>query len=318
MKWEKKGRIISLDDFKDISWMQSHTQVPVPFKLKDGNYRIYFNSRCEGKTLPTFVEIDRKLFKIINRNEKPLLELGEPGTFDDSGVMFSSIVAVDDTIYMYYIGWNQQVSVPYQNSIGLAISEDGGRTFKKYSSGPILGRSLQNPIFVSSPYVIRTDEEWLMYYLFCTKWIDGIHAGKKEPVYDIRYAKSHDGIHWEIPDGNVCITGEDEAVAQPCVIKDKQGFRMWYSTRKTIDYRENRESSYRIGYAESKDGFSWVRKDSEAGITVSDEGWDSQMQEYAYVLPEGNKFIMFYNGNGFGQSGIGYAESVFCSSIEVE
>ncbi len=304
MKWIKQGRIITLEDIK-TDWMQSHTQIPVPHVKQDGIIRIYFSSRTEGKSRPTFVDINGQNMKIVNVNKKPLLELGRPGTFDDSGVMISSIIEHDEKIYMYYIGWNQGKTVCYQNSIGLAISEDGGISFKKYSEGPIVGRSMSDPIFVASPYVIKSQDRWILYYLSCTQWIEG--KTKMEPVYHIKYALSNDGINWETGLNNICIDGIDEAIAKPCVIKAKDKYLMWYSTRKTLDYRENRENSYKIGYAESRDGVNWIRKDSEVGIDVSDVGWDSEMIEYAYVIKQDDRYIMFYNGNGFGQSGIGYA-----------
>lgn len=304
MKWIKQGRIITLEDIK-TDWMQSHTQLPVPYIKRDGTIRIYFTCRTEGKSRPTFVDIDTQNMKIVNVNEKPLLELGRSGTFDDSGVMASSVIEHDGKVYMYYIGWNQGVTVCYQNSIGLAISEDGGTSFKKYSEGPIVGRSMSDPFFVASSCVIKSKDRWIMYYLSCTQWIKG--ASKMEPVYYIKYALSNDGINWETGLNNICIDGVDEAIASPCVIKTEEKYLMWYSTRKTLDYRNNRENSYRIGYAESQDGFNWTRKDSEVGIGVSDAGWDSEMIEYAKVIKQDDRYIMFYNGNGFGQSGIGYA-----------
>ena len=76
-----------------------------------------------------------------------------------------------------------------------------------------------------------------------------------------------------------------------------------------MDYRANKENTYRIGYAESLDGFQWIRKDEEAGIGLSESGWDSEMLAYAGVMKEKDRYIMFYNGNGFGASGIGYAVS---------
>jgi hypothetical protein len=309
MNWEKKGRILSIEDFNEIKWMQSHLQVPVIMDLENGNYRLYFNSRYEGKSLPTFVEIDKETLEIVCKNSNPLLELGKPGMFDDSGVMVSSVIKYDNKIYMYYIGWNEQVSVSYQNAIGLAISHDGGLTFRKISDGPVIGRSFYDPIFVASPYVIKVDDIWIMYYLSCTEWIKG--EDKMEPLYNIRYAKSKDGVYWDITANNVCIYNEkDEAIANPCVIKDDDCFRMWYSTRKSLDYRTNKENTYKIGYAESRDGYHWTRKDSEVGIDISETGWDSQMLAYANVIKERDRYLMVYNGNGFGQSGIGLAECV--------
>jgi hypothetical protein len=52
---------------------------------------------------------------------------------------------------------------------------------------------------------------------------------------------------------------------------------------------------------------AWQRLDHEAGITPSASGWDSTMQCYPYVIEIDGKLCMFYNGNGFGQSGIGLA-----------
>jgi hypothetical protein len=62
-----------------------------------------------------------------------------------------------------------------------------------------------------------------------------------------------------------------------------------------------------LGYAESVDGIHWIRKDEEVGITNSDNGWDSDMMEYCYLYKTDGATYLFYNGNGFGKSGLGYA-----------
>jgi hypothetical protein len=85
---------------------------------------------------------------------------------------------------------------------------------------------------------------------------------------------------------------------------------MWYSYRKSIDYRDNPLNSYKIGYAESHDGIEWKRKDELAGIDLSENDWDSKMIAYPYVISLGLKKILFYNGNGFGKTGFGYAEQI--------
>jgi len=72
-------------------------------------------------------------------------------------------------------------------------------------------------------------------------------------------------------------------------------------------YSYRGEKPYRIGYAESNDGITWIRKDDEIGIDVSQEGWDSEMIEYPFVIEHNNKQILFYNGNEYGKTGLGYA-----------
>jgi hypothetical protein len=82
---------------------------------------------------------------------------------------------------------------------------------------------------------------------------------------------------------------------------------MWYCFRGSVDYRTDRGQSYRIGYAESTDGIRWERLDDLVGIERSDEGWDSVMMEYPFVYEHRGLKHMLYNGNGFGETGIGYA-----------
>lgn len=75
---------------------------------------------------------------------------------------------------------------------------------------------------------------------------------------------------------------------------------MWYCHR-------GRDYGYRIGYAESADGREWMRRDEDAGIDVSPEGWDSEMIAYPFVFDHDGSRYMLYSGNGFGRDGMGLA-----------
>jgi hypothetical protein len=48
--------------------------------------------------------------------------------------------------------------------------------------------------------------------------------------------------------------------------------------------------------------------DAKVGIDISEKGWDSEAIAYPYVIKVREKWYMFYNGNGFGKTGFGYAE----------
>lgn len=125
--------------------------------------------------------------------------------------------------------------------------------------------------------------------------------GRARHSYHIRYADSDDGLNWRRL-GRVCIDFQAQneyAISRPSVVRDPDMYRMWYS---------HRGAGYRIGYAESDDGVVWTRKDEEAGIDVSLEGWDSEMIEYPCVFDHGARRYMLYNGNGYGATGIGLAE----------
>ncbi|MCK4500342.1 hypothetical protein KAU11_07585 [Candidatus Babeliales bacterium] len=298
MKWIKKGLIF--EPKGNFDWMHTHAAVPIADKIKGDLYKIYFATRDkENRSHIAYIKIDIKNpKKTLYISENPVLKPGVLGTFDDSGAMVSLIVNHEGEKYLYYAGWNLGVTVPFRNSIGLAISQDGGKTFNKYSKGPILDRNILEPYFVGNPSVIIDGNVWKMWYLSCVKWI--MENNKPKHYYHIKYAESKDGIDW-IRKGIVCIdfkSKDEYAISRPCVIKENSIYKMWYSYR---------GESYRIGYAESTDGLQWERKDEEAGIDVSDSGWDSEMIEYPFVFDHKGCRYMLYNGNGYGKTGIGLA-----------
>ena len=307
--WEKKGIIFSRQNLPgDFWWSQSHTQIPVADLLDNGRIRIYYSTRDgQGRSRTSYFEVlaeDPSQVEYVHDNF--ILDLGEIGAFDDCGAMPSDLVTVDGKKYLFYIGWNVRNTVRYHNSIGLAISEDGGKTFEKAFPGPILDRTHLEPHFIVTPRVLFENGQWNMWYCGCTKHhlIDGI----SEPQYQIKYASSKDGVIWERKN-QVAIPYAHpfEANARAAVVHDEEGYKMWFCHRSIKDYRTSRKEGYKIGYAESQDGIAWNRDDTRAGIALSEDGWDSQMIAYPYLLDVGGKRLLFYNGNGFGLDGIGYA-----------
>ena len=245
---------------------------------------------------------------ILKISNKPILTLGARGTFDDNGITVSSIVNVGDLKYLYFIGWNKRVSVSYALNIGLAVSEDGGNTYKKMFKGAIIDRNKYDPIFATAPCVIKDGDLFKMWYVSCLRW--DIIDGRTEPVYVIKYAVSEDGINWEIND-HICIDSsfDGEALGRPWVIKENGVYKMWFSARGSYGYRDKDGQHYMITYAESADGIHWQRKPEMCDLTLSENGWDSEMLEYCSVLKHKNKKYMLYNGNSFGKTGFGLAVS---------
>ena len=144
-----------------------------------------------------------------------------------------------------------------------------------------------------------------MWYLSCREWVE--HKGIMEPIYDIKYATSQDGINWE-PTNQTCIPLENNegGISSARIIKKENVYYMWFSVRDKFNYRDNTEHSYRIKKATSLDGIHWTRE-ANIDLDISPEGWDSEMVAYPYLIEKNNNLIMFYNGNKFGQTGIGYA-----------
>ena len=82
---------------------------------------------------------------------------------------------------------------------------------------------------------------------------------------------------------------------------------MYFCYRQASGFRTDSSRGYRIGHARSTNLVQWVRDDNQAGIDVSDDGWDSQMQCYPHVFECDERILMLYNGNEFGRYGFGLA-----------
>jgi hypothetical protein len=308
MRWEKRGLIFTVNGISE--WMNHHACVPVADRVDDEVLRIYFGPRdTQGRSFTTFIEVEAdNPANVLRVHDRPVIGLGKLGTFDDSGVMPSSIVNHNGRKYLFYIGWNRGVTVPYRNSVGLAVSDDGGLTFQRVCEGPVVDRTQAEPYFCASPYAMYDAEAktWKLWYASSTGWT--LVHGHPEPIYQVKYAESGDGVHW-VRNNIVCLPYgfEGEANARPCVIKENGRYRMWYCFRGSVDYRTSKQQSYRLGYAESPDGINWTRDDANIGIERSAAGWDSLMMEYPYVYEHKGRKYMLYNGNGFGETGFGYA-----------
>lgn len=308
MNWTKKG-LIYKPEGGEFGWLKDRAIAPVCELLSDDVLRIYFSSRdLKGRSTPIFLDTKPdEPEKIISVCGEPILRFGEIGSFDDNGILSSSIVSFDGVKYLYYVGWNPRVTVSYHLSIGLATSENGA-PFVKYSDGPILDRSPQEPFFNTAPFVMKDETNWKMWYVSCTGW--KIIDGAPEPLYNVKYATSDDGINWTRT-GKVAVETDDfaEAVGKPFVYKEDGVYKMIYSYRNSLNYRTDPKNSYRLGYAESGSGENWQRMDDKLNIVFSETGWDSIMMEYASSYEFGGRRYLVYNGNGFGESGFGYAVS---------
>lgn len=305
--WKKIGQIFSLRTHGK-PWMKSHAMLPSPL-LKRTVIRVYFTTREQsGMSRMCFVDLDRSdPTRIVHVSDRPLVEIGRPGTFDDSGTLTNFAMADGEKVLLYYHGYNRRVVVPWGNAVGLAVSEDGGETFLKAFEGPIIDRTPHEPYFAVGPWILKEGRQFRAWYSSGTGWIDAGRAAL-EPLYVIKYGESDDGIHWQ-RNNVTCIVPlhADEANTRATVIKTEDCYKMWFCFRGSQDFREGKDA-YRIGYAESDDGISWRRDDRKAGIDLgAGDAWDSLMQAYPAVLEVDGKLIMFYNGNGFGSEGFGAA-----------
>lgn len=293
----------------EYDWSRTYACGPIVDMINDKIWRIYYSTRDSfNHSRPTYIEVEAgNPTNILYEHDRPLFGLGKIGTFDDCGITLSSISNYKGKKYLYYLGWTVRNTISYHNSMGLAISEDNGKTFKKFSEGPLLSPTYKEPYCNGATYTLIDDDIFRLYYTSFVGW--EVYNNHPEPLYHIKYAESKNGIDWE---RNQIVSvdfkdGVKGGIARPSVIKENGIYKMWYTYRGASDYRTNKANSYRIGYAESTDGKVFERMDEKFEFDVAESGWDSIMQTYPHVIKFDNKYWVFYNGNTFGKSGFGYA-----------
>lgn len=305
MRWEKKGLIYC--PCGESEWKVKSAMLPTPLLIGD-RLRIFLGF-CDKENVGRIGYVDvnpNNPSEIIEISKTPVLDIGRKGCFDDNGVVPISILQKGSDVYLYYIGFQLGVQIPYYMFAGLAISKDAGITFSRYSESPILDRTGSEVYARCGVNVLFDDGKYKMWYVGSNQEGWTLSGGKLRPLYILKYTESYDGINWNQP-SVICMNykNEDEhGFGRPYVWKQGAcNYKMLYSIR-------TYSRGYYIGYAESVDGIKWIRKDELAGIEPGENSWDDTNLSYPYLFSNQENIYMFYNGNGCGQSGFGYAKLV--------
>lgn len=316
ISWEKQGLLFDPTLIADRpGWMVSFAQAPNVIIFNEF-VRVYFCCRpapeanMQFVSYCAFVDLARDdLFTVKALSAEPVLALGGVGAFDEFGTYPVSVIRDGDDVVAIYGGWSRCESVPFNIALGLARSKDGGVSFEKYGTGPVLSHSPDEPFVVTSPKIRKYGDTWYLAYTAGRRWILG-EDGRPEIIYKLRMATSKDGINWVKQNADIVESklGEDEAQACPDIFFSNGKYHLFFCYREGLDFRDNRARSYRIGYASSTDLVNWERDDSHVDLDISDSGWDSEMVAYPTVFELDGSVYMIYGGNGNGRTGFGLAK----------
>jgi predicted GH43/DUF377 family glycosyl hydrolase len=303
MIWSKQSLIWHPDGSQ--WWAKSHATCPTPLLLPNGDLRLYMQCRdANGIGRAGFIDVDATdPNNILGVSSKPCLDIGLPGTFDENGVLPTSVVSLSDgNLLMYYVGFELGKGIRYRLLTGLAISKDGGNHFTRVHQTPVLERSDAELYFRCAAFVLQDQQRFRMWYAGGGAWT--YINDKSVPCYDLRHIESADGFTWPATGQIVLpVTDKDEhGFGRPWVIKNEDGYQLFFSVRKRS------LGQYRLAYAESADGLQWMRHDEKLGIDVSPGEWDGDAIMYSSVIQSGGQTWLFYNGNNFGEGGIGFAK----------
>jgi hypothetical protein len=299
--WEKLGRVYVADG--EQPWAQSRAYLPTSLGLDERRIRVFVAFLDAGMVGRLgYVDVDAsEPTRVLEVSERPALDVGLPGAFDDSGVNPLSVFRHEGVVWLYYVGWQRATRVPYLLFTGLAYSHDDGATFRRHTRVPVLDRTDAEPTLRSGAFICTAPGGgFRAWYVTGEGWIES--QGRLRPTYAMRYAESPDGVTWPA-EGTPCLepaAPDEYGFGRPYVMDEDGRLRMWFSVR-------SHSRGYRLGYAESDDGIAWERRDEQAGIDVSADGWDSEMIHCGWIQPTAFGTYLFYNGNGYGETGFGAA-----------
>lgn len=246
-------------------------QLPTVYKNQ-----IFYSKKINGKSHIFKSKISKSL-KISN--EKCILQPGERGCFDDKGVMPSCKIEKK----LFYTGWNtDKGDVPYGHGIGIINGN------KRISKGPIIDRQLHIPYLANSPFVIKINDKYHMWFCNGTGWSDSL------PLYGIGHAISKDLVKWNI--SKKIFGEENKAYSRPYVAVINNKLYMWCAVKTKV-------KNYKIiEFCNNKVSNNW-KVQGELDLPL--ESWNDQMLCYPWLTFTKNNIYLFVNGNNYGQTGIG-------------
>ncbi|SFF18526.1 hypothetical protein [Methylobacterium sp. 13MFTsu3.1M2] len=283
--------------------LRTHAMLPTPIVLAD-RVRVYFSS-CDADLRGRIFSVDLSLdhpHPVIHFDPAPVLDLGAAGCFDADGVNPCHLERVDDIWRLYYVGWQRlSEDVPYTLLAGLAVSEDRGKTFRRWKTEPVLPATPDEGYFRTAPFVRRVGEGFQILYIGGNRFVRS-PSGKMLPRYAIRRSRSADGINWAAPAEDVLLP--DEARGEIGFGRPRVETLPGQDPVLMVSVRT--EQSYRLMMCPWDEGLV----DPSRLVPVIDtagQAWASEMTCFGATCQVGERTLLFYNGNGFGRTGFGLA-----------
>lgn len=279
---------------QNLWWSKtSHIYVPVIVNISD-RLKVFYSGWDENKIGRIGVlDLDFD-FNIIKVHEDPVLDIGDPGTFCDSGVTPSDIEYKNGSWFLYFIGWQKHLKIRYTLFAGVAKAGTLNDKFTHESKVPFLDRSDSFGLHVRTAPTIVSER---IYYSAGDKFIE--NNGKMIPTYHFRcqLLRGDVPLVYNIPVKKLIGVGKSYIWNE-----SRLKWRGLFSVR----YLVGEVQKYKIMYSESKDGLFW--DDFVDFMPPSTGEWDSEMQCFPYLVMINGKVYMFYNGNNFGETGFGVVE----------
>jgi hypothetical protein len=249
-----------------------------------------------------------------------LIEAQPMTSHNSLGPGFPFLLPINEKRWLlYFCGWGKAAGQRLPNTTGVAISDDGGKTWRYHDANPILPLDrLYDREGTGSVWILPEAGGFRLYYTALGRYYNrpaGVKTGHGDtvPEIGIGYAESEDGLHWHKPFDDWIVRPRHFEVepyeyicSKPCVVAEAEGgpYTMWVNTF---------GFAYRVHRLTSSDGISWewsprVGPEGELGVGVPG-AFDSVQRSYPTIVTHDSSYRCWYTGDGFGKTGMGYAEA---------
>ncbi len=295
MKFKKFGKIKVPFRRK---WWNSHIMSPVAIEIKS-IIRIYFGALDrKGISRITFLDINKKNYKVISVSKKIIIDLGKKNKFDSNGLFPASVTRINNKIYLFYTGFSKNKENEIISQGGLAVSSDGEKFIKKNKN--ILKNNNEGKIVRAGISLLKFRKRFFHFYSAGSEW--KLVGGKFRPTYNIFYQSSK-SVNILKEKGNLIIKynkKKEHGLGRPQIIKYEDKFYLFYTIR-TLNMK------YFLGCSSSKNLKIW-KKESNMFKNIKHgkiNTFDSSMIYFPCPIIINKKIHIFYSANNFGKSGMG-------------
>jgi hypothetical protein len=293
--WRKLGRVL---EASGALLSRSHVMLPTPHVMTDRVRVFYASCDAELRGRIFFADFEpAPPFALMAVSPEPVFGVGAAGAFDCDGVNPSQVIETEDGLALLYIGWRRGPSdEPYTLFAGLAASGDQGRSFTR-NPEPLLPPRPGERLFRTAPFIHRDGQGYRLHYIGGDLFIDG-EGGRRTPVYSLMEQRSAGLWDWSGP-ARVLMAPDVEAgevgFGRPVITPDG---RLMVSLRTHAGYQ----------LVETDLEFDpRTRPPLTPVIPPPFEAWEAGMTCFGAPCAVGPNELLFYNGDGYGRTGMGLA-----------
>lgn len=280
-------------------WCSSHLSLPFAIPIDGRTFKIFFSSRDSDQRshIGSFdLDIASQKVSVNTFCSLPLLSPGMIGSFDEHGVSGSYYSLSRHQLTIWNFGWKRLSGKAWINSIGIAKVPLGLNQTNVVNNLAFASNS-NDTHGLAYPYITKINSKEMFFYASFDQY--GIPSENEPYSFTAKSAEILKDFELSSPTRMINHMAGMSAQSRPCIIQDGNMYRAWVSVKGT---------EYEICSMVSTDGINWTWDDSGNNLQAKGLGNEKEQVCYSHVVEHGRERFMFYNGDGFGMTGIGIAK----------